>query len=84
MKQINHSFYLDIIKRLLNASFVSWYQEKNTKSLKIIKDNKTYFLPYSGGNINSPEAYNKLIKEILDSNDGSIRKSLEEKTTKHE
>ena len=60
-----HNHYLNIIKRLLRASFVGWVNDKDKKYLKVNINNQNITLPFEGGDIISEESYKDLIKNIL-------------------
>jgi hypothetical protein len=60
-----HNHYLNTLKRLLNASFVGWVNEKDKKYLKITVNKKDINLPFEGGELISEKSYLDLIKNIL-------------------
>ena len=60
---LNHSYYTEIIKRLLKADFVGWVTEKNKKFLKVTKGGKKHILPLEGEDIRH-ETYSRLIKDL--------------------
>jgi hypothetical protein len=60
-----HNYYLNIIKKLMGASFVSWVQDREGKYLKIIVDKKPIPLPLQGGDLIGEDTYKKLINEII-------------------
>lgn len=62
-----HSYYLNIIKKLMGASFVAWVQDKEGKYLKIVVNKKSMSLPFKGGDIIGEQSYKNLITEILKS-----------------
>ena len=59
-----HNYYLNIIKRLLGASFVGWVNEKDKKYLKVTINKQNITLPFEGGDIISEDSYKDLIKNI--------------------
>ena len=61
---LEHSYYLNIIKRILKASFVGWIEEKGNKSLRVIIKGKDHLIPLEGGEIGH-ETYTDLIKNLL-------------------
>lgn len=61
---INHSSYLNIIKRVLKADFVGWVTEKEKKSLRVKIGKKEFSLPLEGDNINH-ETYSHLINNLI-------------------
>lgn len=63
---LNHSRYLTLIKRLLNADFVGWVDDKSKLSLKVKVGKNIHFLHLYGGDTINEETYNRLINELLD------------------
>lgn len=63
---LNHSRYLTLLKRLLNADFVGWVDDKGKLSLKVKVGKNIHFLPLEGGDTINEETYNRLINELLD------------------
>ena len=62
---LEHSHYLNIIKRILKASFVGWITENNKKSLRVVVNKKEHVLPLEGGDDINHETYSNLIKNLL-------------------
>lgn len=60
---IDHNYYLNIIRRMLKASFVGWVTRKDKKSLKVVVNKKEHLLPLEGEI--GHETYTELIKELL-------------------
>ena len=60
---LNHNFYLNIIKRMLGASFVGWITEKDKKTLMVKVQGNSHPLPLEGGEI-TEETYRRLIFEL--------------------
>lgn len=71
-----HNRYLSAIKKLLNASFVGWEQEKDKKQLKITVNKQNILLPFEGGDLITEESYKDLIKNIINSYNG--RETIQE------
>lgn len=61
---LNHNYYLNVIKKMLNASFVGWVTEKNSKTLLVKVNGKSLPLPLEGGDI-TEETYRRLILELM-------------------
>lgn len=61
---LNHNYYLNVIKKMLNASFVGWVTEKNSKTLLVKVNGKSLPLPLEGGDI-TEETYRRLILELI-------------------
>ena len=61
---LNHNFCLNLIKRMLGASFVGWITEKDKKTLMVKVQGNSHPLPLDGGEI-TEETYRKLIFEII-------------------
>lgn len=74
---IEHNYYLNLIKKLLGASFVGWVNEKDGKHLKIVVNKQTMALPFEGGEIIGKESYINLIKEIVKSHGGEIQEAVQ-------
>ena len=72
-----HNQYLSAIKRLLQASFVGWIQEKNKKYLKVTVKKQDIFLPFEGGDLITEDSYKKLIKDIIESYGGEVQKPIQ-------
>lgn len=62
---LNHNYYLNVIKKMLNASFVGWVTEKDSKTLLVKVNGKSHPLPLDGGDI-TEETYRRLILELMD------------------
>jgi c-di-AMP phosphodiesterase-like protein len=63
-ESLKHSYYLNIIKRILKANFVGWVEEKDKKYLKVtIKNQKIPLIPFEGEIRH--ETYNQFIKDLL-------------------
>ncbi len=62
---LNHSYYTEIIKRLLKASFVGWVTEGGNKSLRVVINKEEHILPLQGGEEIRHETYSELIKQLL-------------------
>ena len=45
---LNHNFYLNVIKRMLGASFVGWITEKDKKTLMVKVQGNSHPLPLEG------------------------------------
>lgn len=72
-----HNYYLNLIKKLLNASFVGWINEKNSKYLLITINNNNLKLPFKGGDEITEKAYKDLINTIINENgNDTIRESI--------
>ena len=61
---LNHNYYLNVIKKMLNASFVGWVTEKDSKTLFVKVNGKSHPLPLDGGDI-TEETYRRLILELM-------------------
>lgn len=61
---LEHSKYLNIVKKLLKADFVGWITEGNKKSLRVKVGVNEHLLPLEGEEINE-ETYRDLINKIL-------------------
>ena len=61
---LNHNYYLNVIKKMLNASFVGWVTEKDSKTLLVKVNGKSLPLPLEGGDI-TEETYRRLILELI-------------------
>lgn len=61
---LNHNYYLNVIKKMLNASFVGWVTEKDSKTLLVKVNGKSLPLPLEGGDI-TEETYRRLILELM-------------------
>ena len=61
---LNHNYYLNVIKKMLNASFVGWVTEKDNKTLLVKVNGKSHPLPLEGGDI-TEDTYRKLILELM-------------------
>ena len=59
---LNHSFYLNIVKRILRASYVGWVTEKDKKYLRVVVKGTEHQLPIEEEIRH--ETYAKLIKEL--------------------
>lgn len=66
---INHNYYLNVIKKLLKASFVGWVTNKGNKSLKLVVNKKEHLLPLNGEIGHG--TYTELIKELLNNEERS-------------
>lgn len=64
---LNHSFYLNMIKRLLKASYVGWELEGNKKTLKVNIQGKSFPMQLSDGDI-TENTYRDLINQLLEPN----------------
>lgn len=66
MKQtyLEHSHYLQIIKRILKAQHIAWETQGTNKSLIVKIDGKIHSLPLEGEEINH-ETYKHLINNLL-------------------
>ena len=62
---LEHSKYLNIVKKLLKADFVGWITEGNKKSLRVKVGANEHLLPLEGDIINE-ETYRDLINNLLD------------------
>lgn len=59
-----HSFYLELVKKILKASFVGWVDVKNEKFLKVVIDGKTRpLIPFKGEITEA--TYEDLIDKLL-------------------
>lgn len=65
---LNHSYYLNIVKNILKASFVGWITENNQRSLRIIKDKQEHFLPIGEGKEINDNTYRDLINQLISKN----------------
>lgn len=74
MKQtyLEHSHYLQIIKRILRAQHIAWETQGTKKSLVVKIDGKTHSLPLEGEEINH-ETYSHLINNLLGSSEETIK-----------
>lgn len=61
-----HNRYLSAIKKLLNASFVGWEQEKDKKQLRITVNKQNILLPFEGGDLITEDSYKDLLNKIID------------------
>jgi len=61
---LEHSKYLNIVKKILKADFVGWVTEKDKKSLKVKVGKNVHILPMEGTEINE-ETYRDLINKLL-------------------
>ena len=61
---LNHNYYLNVIKKMLNASFVGWVTEKDNKTLLVKVNGKSHPLPLEGGDI-TEDTYRRLILELM-------------------
>ena len=61
---LNHNYYLNVIKKMLKASFVGWITEKDSKTLFVKVNGKSLPLPLEGGDI-TEETYRRLILELI-------------------
>ena len=46
--QTFHSFYLELIKKILKASFVGWQEDMGKKSLRVVVNKKEHIIPFEG------------------------------------
>jgi hypothetical protein len=74
---VMHNYYLNIIKKLLRASFVGWVTDKQGKYLKIVVNKNTMALPFEGGDIIGEESYKNLIREIIKSHGNEIQEAVQ-------
>lgn len=74
---IEHNYYLNLIKKLLKASFVGWVKDKENKYLKIVINKNTISLPFEGGDIIGKESYINLINDIIKSHGGKIQETVQ-------
>ena len=65
-----HSFYTNLIKRLIKASFVGWEREKDKSYLRInTKDGRKLIVPFNGNVEDVTEiTYKDLIQNIIQPN----------------
>ena len=61
---LNHNYYLNLIKKVTRASYVGWIEEKGSKTLKVVIDNKENLLPLIGGDI-TVGTYTQLISSLV-------------------
>ena len=64
--QSYHSFYLELIQKVLKASFVGWLEDTGKKSLRVVVDKKEHNIPFEG-NI-TEETYKDLIDKLTKQN----------------
>lgn len=64
MQPLNHSRYLNLIKRILKADFVGWVMDKDKKSLRVKVGGNDHLLPLEGELINK-DTYEQLIKQLV-------------------
>lgn len=57
-----NTFYLEFIKKILKASFVSWVDIKKEKALKVVVNKKEHLIPFSGEV--TEETYKDLIEKL--------------------
>jgi hypothetical protein len=69
-EELKHSYYLNIIRRILKADFVGWVTYKDVKSLKVVVNKKEHRLPFEGEIRH--ETYAKFIKELIDNNTPTV------------
>lgn len=62
--QSYNSFYLELIKKILKASFVGWVFEKGGKFLKVVVNKKEHLIPFKGEVTQS--TYEDLIKKLTE------------------
>lgn len=74
---LEHSKYLQAIKKLLKADFVGWITEKDKKSLRIKVKSKEFILPLQGGEINE-ETYKDLVRKLVEPVDQAIESAQKE------
>ena len=74
--EINHSYYLNIIRRVLRASYVSWVTKNGVKSLKVVINKQEHMLPFEGEITH--ETYSQLIKDILKPIEEDAREHVQE------
>jgi hypothetical protein len=67
---VNHNYYLNVLKKLLGASFVGWVTEKDNQYLKVTVSGKSFSIPFSGGEVGH-ESYKNLINSFLEKNEGT-------------
>lgn len=75
-EELVHSYYLNIIRRILKASFVGWVTNKDKKSLKIVKNKKEHILPFEGEIRH--ETYAKFIKDLITPTEDAQRRDIQE------
>lgn len=73
---LEHSHYLNIVKRILKADFVGWVEEKDKKSLKVKIKGKEFILPFEGEITH--ETYSDLIKNLLNKEENEKGRELQE------
>jgi len=68
-----HSFYTNLIKRLIKASFVGWEREKDKSYLRInTKDGRKLIVPFNGNVEDVTEiTYKDLIQNIIQPNNAN-------------
>ena len=68
-----HSFYTNLIKRLIKASFVGWEREKDKSYLRInTKDGRKLLVPFNGNIEDVTEmTYKDLIQNIIQPNNAN-------------
>ena len=74
---IEHNYYLNLIKKLLKASFVGWVKDKENKYLKIVINKNTISLPFEGGDILGKESYINLINNIIKAHGGKSQETVQ-------
>lgn len=57
-----NTFYLELIKKILKASFVGWVEIKEQKVLKVIVNKKEHLIPFTGEV--TEETYTDLIDKL--------------------
>ena len=67
--QTFHSFYLDLIKRMVKASFVGWVEQKGEKFLRVIINKEENLLPFPVNKEITEETYTDLIDKLTAKNE---------------
>jgi hypothetical protein len=62
-----HSIFLEQIKKSCGASFVGFEREKDSYSIKVIKNKETSLFPMVGSpEFATPQGYNEVLKTITE------------------
>lgn len=67
--QSYHSFYLDLIKKIVKASFVGWVEVKGEKFLRVIINKDEKLLPFPAKKEITEETYTDLIEKLTKQNE---------------
>jgi len=62
--QTYNSFYLELIKKILKASFVGWVEQKQEKFLRVVINKQEKMIPFPSGKLVTEETYEDLIDKL--------------------